>query len=82
MTIPDRRNPKTPVHDERPSGSAPKDEPEHGTPPIVIKRDADERKPGAKNEADSRIDEASEGSFPASDPPAISPAAPTERDRD
>lgn len=58
------------VVNERPSGGTPADEPEQGTPPIVIRNDQDKRSSGPKNEADALIDEASEESFPASDPPA------------
>jgi len=55
---------------ERPSGGALCDEPEHGTPPIVIHDTGEARQVGLKNAADAAIDEASEESFPASDPPA------------
>lgn len=58
------------VANERPSGGIPGDEPEQGTPPIVIRCDHDKRFPGPKNSADALVDEASEESFPASDPPA------------
>lgn len=54
----------------QPSGGALCDEPEHGTPPIVIRAPGDAREIGAKNPEDAAIDEASEESFPASDPPA------------
>jgi len=54
--------------DERPSGCTPADEPEHGRPPVVWEGDARVLEP--KTDADEAVDEASEESFPASDPPA------------
>lgn len=54
----------------RPSGCAPEDEPEHGRPPIVMEEVSDDRVLGPKNELDEAVDEASEESFPASDPPS------------
>lgn len=62
--------PTPPEGEERPSGTAPSDEPELGTPPIVIEDDSDHRVLGPKNETDTILDEASADSFPASDPPS------------
>lgn len=54
---------------EKPSGCTPADEPEHGRPPIAWE-EGEARVLEPKTVADERVDEASEESFPASDPPA------------
>lgn len=63
----------------QPSGGASCDEPEHGTPPIVIRDSGQARRIGSKNAEDEAIDEAAEESFPASDPPAWTASVPGRR---